>query len=90
MRDIGPSSHGTIGGMRLEAAEPGHLDEMLRLARERCRWMEPSELTDTFDGSLVALHHAVRAVDDHVAAGRPATAVDVDAVAALLGIDLRR
>ncbi len=64
MRDIGPSSHGTIGGMRLEAAEPGHLDEMLRLARERCRWMEPAELTDTFDGSLVALHHAVRAVGD--------------------------
>ncbi len=64
MRDIEPSSHGTIGGMRLEAAEPGHLDEMLRLARQRCRWMEVAELTDTFDGSLVALHHAVRAVGD--------------------------
>ena len=64
MRDIAPSSHGTIGGMRLEAARPGHLEEMLRLARERCRWMEPAELTDTFDGSLVALHHAVRAVGD--------------------------
>ncbi|TWX40815.1 cysteine--1-D-myo-inosityl 2-amino-2-deoxy-alpha-D-glucopyranoside ligase [Frigoribacterium sp. ACAM 257] len=33
---------------------------------------------------------AIRAVDDHVAAGRTATAVDVDAVDALLGIDLRR
>ena len=33
---------------------------------------------------------AIRTVDDHVAAGRPATAVDVDAVDALLGIDLRR
>ena len=45
MRDIGPSSHGTIGGMRLEAAEPGHLDEMLRLARERCRWMARGNFT---------------------------------------------
>ena len=33
---------------------------------------------------------AIRAVVDHVAAGRPTTAVDVDAVDALLGIDLRR
>jgi L-cysteine:1D-myo-inositol 2-amino-2-deoxy-alpha-D-glucopyranoside ligase len=33
---------------------------------------------------------AIRAVDDHVAAGRPATPVDVDAVQALLGVDLRR